>query len=55
MAKNYLSVEYDENHHPFTEYPQKLCSYLFQSFQLEAGMKFLEPGCGRGEFLYNFN
>jgi ubiquinone/menaquinone biosynthesis C-methylase UbiE len=54
MAKNYLSVEYDENHHPFTEYPQKLCSYLFQSFQLKAGMKMLEPGCGRGEFLNNF-
>jgi len=27
---------------------------LFQSFELKEGMKMLEPGCGRGEFLKNF-
>ena len=54
MAKNYLSVVYDEKSHPYSDYPKKLCAYLFQSFELEEGMKLLEPGCGRGEFLNNF-
>ena len=54
MAKNYLSVVYDEKSHPYSNYPKKLCAYLFQSFELEEGMKLLEPGCGRGEFLNNF-
>ncbi len=54
MAKNYLSVVYDEKSHPYGDYPKKLCAYLFQSFELEEGMKMLEPGCGRGEFLNNF-
>lgn len=54
MAKNYLSVVYDEKSHPLTEYPQQLCYYLFKSFNLKEGMKMLESGCGRGEFLSNF-
>lgn len=54
MAKNYLSVEYDEKSHPYTDYSKKLCAYLFQSFNLKEGMKMLEPGCGRAEFLNNF-
>jgi len=54
MAKNYLSVVYDEKSHPYSDYPKKLCAYLFQSFELKSGMKMLEPGCGRGEFLNNF-
>ena len=54
MAKNYLSVVYDEESHPYNDYPKKLCSYLFQAFALKKGMKMLEPGCGRGEFLNNF-
>ena len=54
MAKNYLSVVYDDKSHPYTNYPKQLCSYLFQSFGLKKGMKMLEPGCGRGEFLSNF-
>ena len=49
-----LSVVYDEGSHPFTEYPKQLCHYLFQSFGLQSGMKMLEPGCGRCEFLSNF-
>ena len=51
MAKNYLSVVYDEKSHPYSDYPKKLCAYLFQSFGFKEGMKMLEPGCGRGEFL----
>ncbi len=54
MQKDYLSVVYDEKHHPYTEYPKKLCKYLFDQFGLRPGMKMLEPGCGRGEFLKNF-
>ena len=54
MAKNYLSVVYDDKSHPYTDYPKQLCAYLFQSFGLKKGMKMLEPGCGRGEFLNNF-
>jgi ubiquinone/menaquinone biosynthesis C-methylase UbiE len=50
----YLSVVYDEGSHPYTNYPLKLCAYLFQVFQMKPGMKMLEPGCGRGEFLRNF-
>lgn len=54
MASGYLSVVYEEGSHPYTEYPKQLCHYLFQSFGLKSGMKMLEPGCGRGEFLGNF-
>jgi len=54
LVNNYLSVAYDEESHPYGEYPKKLCSYLFESFDLEKGMKMLEPGCGRGEFLNSF-
>ncbi|MDP0562401.1 MAG: class I SAM-dependent methyltransferase [Candidatus Endonucleobacter sp. (ex Gigantidas childressi)] len=54
MTKNYLSVVYDEKSHPYTDYPKQLCAYLFQIFKLKKGMKMLEPGCGRGEFLNNF-
>ena len=54
MAKNYLSVVYDEKSHPYSDYPKHLCAHLFQSFELKKDMKMLEPGCGRGEFLNNF-
>lgn len=51
---DYLSVAYDEGSHPYTDYPSKLCAYLFQVYKMKPGMKMLEPGCGRGEFLKNF-
>jgi len=54
MNTGYLSVVYDEGSHPYTEYPKKLCHYLYQSFKLQPGMRMLEPGCGRGELLRNF-
>jgi SAM-dependent methyltransferase len=54
VAKNYLSVVYDEKSHPYSDYPKHLCAHLFQSFELKKDMKMLEPGCGRGEFLNNF-
>ncbi len=52
---DYLKVVYDTKSHPQTTYPGKLCSYLFHTFQMKRGQKFLEPGCGRGEFLEEFN
>jgi len=51
---DYLSVAYDEGSHPYTDYPAKLCAYLFHAFAMKPGMKFLESGCGRGEFLKHF-
>lgn len=51
---DYLKVVYDEASHPYTEYPAQLCAYLFLSFGMKPGMKLLEPGCGRGEFLRHF-
>ena len=43
---DYLKVVYDEKTHPYTEYPEKLCQYLFKTFQMSEGLKFLEAGCG---------
>ena len=54
MQNKYLSIIYDEKSHPYTKYPAKLCSYLFQAFNLKKGMSMLEVGCGRGEFLKGF-
>lgn len=51
---DYLKVVYDTKSHPQTTYPGKLASYLFHSFGMVKGQSFLEPGCGRGEFLAEF-
>mgnify|MGYP003308616062 FL=1 len=51
---DYLKVVYGEGVRPHTDYPSKLVKHLFDSFNMEAGMKILEPGCGRGEFLKEF-
>ena len=52
---DYLNVVYDLKSHPKTSYPEKLAKYLFESFEMRKGQLFLEPGCGRGEFLNQFN
>ena len=52
---DYLKVVYDEASHPYTEYPGKLCAYIFQTFGMRPGMSLLEAGCGRGEFLRHFS
>jgi SAM-dependent methyltransferase len=51
---DYLKVVYDTKSHPQTTYPGKLASYLFHQFGMKEGQRFLEPGCGRGEFLAEF-
>ena len=53
MINKYLSIAYDPKSHPYGGYPAKLCSYLFQVFNLKKSMKCL-AWCGRGEFLSNF-
>lgn len=52
--KDYLTVEYSEKDRPLTNYPGKLAAYLFREFDMKPGMKLLEAGCGRGEFLRHF-
>lgn len=51
---DYLTVVYGDNVRPLTDYPSKLVKYLFKRFEMKPGMKILEPGCGRGEFLKVF-
>jgi ubiquinone/menaquinone biosynthesis C-methylase UbiE len=51
---DYLDIVYDRQLKPYTTYPQKLVSYLFNSCQMQEGMKMLEPGVGRGEHLREF-
>ena len=52
---DYLTVVYNENVIPYTEYPKKLCHYLIQVYNIENGMRLLESGCGRGELLSHFH
>ena len=54
MKSKYLTVTYDEGVRPYTEYPKQLCTHLFKLFEFKKGMKMLESGCGRGEFLAYF-
>jgi ubiquinone/menaquinone biosynthesis C-methylase UbiE len=51
---NYINVVYDEGSRAYTKYPAQLCAHLFNTFNMKPGMKLLEPGCGRGEFLYHY-
>lgn len=51
---NYIDTIYDENRTPQTNYPSQLISYLKNEFSLNKGSKLLELGCGRGDFLHEF-
>jgi SAM-dependent methyltransferase len=51
---DYLKVEYSAAERPYTDYPRQLCNHLFEELSLRSGMKLLEAGCGRGEFLRHF-
>nr|WP_320017111.1 class I SAM-dependent methyltransferase [uncultured Desulfobacter sp.] len=50
----YIEVIYNKQDKPFTEYPDKLARYLSNRFKLEKDGKFLDLGCGRGDFLKGF-
>jgi len=52
--RDYVSVIYNEGDKPFTQYPDKLARYLFSRYKLSKGVKILDLGCGRGEFLKGF-
>ncbi len=54
MNNNYLEVVYNPENKPYSEYPKKLVKYLFKRYQMKSGEKFLELGCGRGDFLNEF-
>ena len=51
---DYVSVVYNEKRTPRTDYPSKLTSYLLNRFDMKQGIKLLEVGCGRGDFLEAF-
>jgi len=52
--KNYVDIAYNPDEKPITPYPDKLATYLFHRYNLSKGMKLLDNGCGRGDFLYAF-
>ena len=53
--KNYVQVAYREKDKPFGEYPLQLAEYIIKRYHLKKGMKILDNGCGRGEFLHAFS
>ena len=53
--KDYLSVIYNEEDRPFTEYPTALTKYLTEKYFIDPNSKLLDIGCGRGEFLDGFS
>ena len=52
---DYVEVLYDEKLKPFTDYPNKLAKYIFIKNKMKPNDKFMELGCGRGEFLKGFS
>lgn len=52
--RDYVSVVYNEDDKPFTLYPDKLARYLSARYDLKERSRFLDLGCGRGDFLRGF-
>lgn len=53
--RNYVEVAYQVGEKPFGEYPLQLAKHLIDKYTLKEGMKILDNGCGRGEFLHAFS
>lgn len=51
---DYVSVTYNKDVRPVTQYPSQLCWYLFDRFRMKKGQKILDVGCGRGDFSKGF-
>lgn len=51
---DYLKIIYDEGIRPYTEYRDKLISYLFKASEIKKGMTLLEPSYSRGHHLHLF-
>jgi ubiquinone/menaquinone biosynthesis C-methylase UbiE len=51
---DYLDVIYDEGNKPYTTYPEKLTSHLYNTLKMQPGQSMLEPGVGRGDHLKLF-
>jgi len=51
---NYIDIVYDKKIRPHTDYPNKMCSYLFDRFNMQKGQTLLDLGCGRGDFAKAF-
>jgi len=54
MKNKYLEVVYNLKDKPITDYPKKLAKYLVKSYKINENDKFLELGCGRGDFINEF-
>ena len=54
MKNKYLEVVYNTKDRPLTNYPEKLVKYLLKNYKINKQDKFLELGCGRGDFLNEF-
>ena len=54
MKNKYLEVVYNTKDRPLTNYPEKLVKYLVKNYKINKQDKFLELGCGRGDFLNEF-
>lgn len=52
--KDYVSIIYDVDRIPKTDYPRQFVKYLINRFNLQRDHKLLEVGCGRGDFLIEF-
>ena len=51
---DYVDVIYNEKDRPLTTYPAQLTAYLSKKYGIQKGIKLLDLGCGRGEFLAGF-
>ena len=53
MSK-YLDIIYDQKLRPITSYPDTFATYFFKRFAMQKADRFLDLGCGRGEFTRSF-
>ena len=54
VKNDYVSIIYDNKRTPKTDYPKQFIKYLSKRFDLHDNTKLLELGCGRGDFLFEF-